>query len=171
MRKRTKKDTLCNLVLHKTTHTVHDFPSVDPQKPARSSEQAFVDEQGGQMGTSGRFRNVGKLARNLGQAFRDLGKLARNFGQTFRDVGKLARSPGQRIRDLEKFIPNAGRTFRGLEKGNHENQQHSDSRIRLMTVSAEISRLAASGITRERGPSMTSSVTIILRRTGRQCMK
>jgi hypothetical protein len=31
--------------------------------------------------------------------------------------------------------------------------------------------LAASGITSERGDSITSSVTIMLRRTGRQCMK
>ena len=41
----------------------------------------------------------------------------------------------------------------------------------LSTTCAEISRLAASGITSERGDSITSSVTIMLRRTGRQCMK
>ena len=45
------------------------------------------------------------------------------------------------------------------------------SRMRLRTTWAEISRLAASGMTRERGPSMTSSVTMRPRRTGRQCMK
>ena len=39
------------------------------------------------------------------------------------------------------------------------------------TVCAEISRLAASGITMLCGLSITSSVTIMLRRTGRQCMK
>ena len=43
--------------------------------------------------------------------------------------------------------------------------------MRLSTTWQEISRLAASGITSERSPSITSSVTIILRRTGRQCMK
>lgn len=43
--------------------------------------------------------------------------------------------------------------------------------IRFSTTVADISRLAASGITNDRGPSMTSSVTIIPRRTGRQCMK
>ena len=48
---------------------------------------------------------------------------------------------------------------------------YSDSSIRLMTTSAEISRLAASGITRLFLLSMTSSVTISPRRTGRQCMK
>ena len=45
------------------------------------------------------------------------------------------------------------------------------SSIRLSTTVAEISRLAASGMTMEVGASMTSSVTIMLRRTGRQCMK
>ena len=44
------------------------------------------------------------------------------------------------------------------------------SSIRLMTTEAEISRLAASGITSESGLSMTSSVTIRPRLTGRQCM-
>ena len=39
------------------------------------------------------------------------------------------------------------------------------------TTVAEISRLAASGMTSEVGASITSSVTIMLRRTGRQCMK
>ena len=43
--------------------------------------------------------------------------------------------------------------------------------ILFKTTVAEISRLAASGITSEVGASITSSVTIILRRTGRQCMK
>ena len=47
---------------------------------------------------------------------------------------------------------------------------YSDSRTRLSTTWAEISRLAASGMTSELGPSMTSSVTIRPRRTGRQCM-
>lgn len=45
------------------------------------------------------------------------------------------------------------------------------SSMRLITTSAEISRLAASGITKLRGLSMTSSVTMRPRRTGRQCMK
>ena len=48
---------------------------------------------------------------------------------------------------------------------------YNDSSIRLSTTVAEISRLAASGITKERGDSITSSVTIILRRTGKQCIK
>lgn len=39
------------------------------------------------------------------------------------------------------------------------------------TTVAEISRLAASGMTIDCGLSMISSVTIMLRRTGRQCMK
>jgi hypothetical protein len=39
------------------------------------------------------------------------------------------------------------------------------------TTVAEISRLAASGITIDCGLSITSSVTIIFRLTGRQCMK
>ena len=39
------------------------------------------------------------------------------------------------------------------------------------TTVAEISRLAASGITSDVGASITSSLTIMLRRTGRQCMK
>ena len=43
--------------------------------------------------------------------------------------------------------------------------------MRFKTTVAEISRLAASGMTSEVGASMTSSVTIMLRRTGRQCMK
>ena len=47
----------------------------------------------------------------------------------------------------------------------------SPSSSLLSTTCAEISRLAASGMTSERGDSMTSSVTIMLRRTGRQCMK
>ncbi len=47
----------------------------------------------------------------------------------------------------------------------------SDSRIRLSTTVAEISRLAASGMTMLCGDSITSSVTIMLRRTGRQCIK
>ena len=42
--------------------------------------------------------------------------------------------------------------------------------MRFSTTVAEISRLAASGITNEVGASITSSLTIILRRTGRQCM-
>ena len=42
---------------------------------------------------------------------------------------------------------------------------------RFSTTVAEISRFPASSMTRERGPSMTSSVTIIPRLTGRQCMK
>lgn len=37
-----------------------------------------------------------------------------------------------------------------------------------MTTEAEISRLAASGMTSEVGASITSSLTIMLRRTGRQ---
>ena len=45
------------------------------------------------------------------------------------------------------------------------------SNTRLSTTSALISRLAASGITRLWSLSMTSSVTIKPRRTGRQCMK
>ena len=45
------------------------------------------------------------------------------------------------------------------------------SNSRFNTTVAEISRFAASGITNERGDSITSSVTIILRRTGRQCIK
>ena len=40
-----------------------------------------------------------------------------------------------------------------------------------MTVWADTTLLAASGITRERGLSMTSSLTIMLRLTGRQCME
>ena len=47
----------------------------------------------------------------------------------------------------------------------------SSSSSRLSTTWAEISRFAASGITSERGDSITESVTIMLRRTGRQCMK
>ena len=42
---------------------------------------------------------------------------------------------------------------------------------RFKTTVAEISRLAASGITSERGDSITLSVTIMLRRTGKQCIK
>ena len=42
--------------------------------------------------------------------------------------------------------------------------------MRLMTTEQLISRLAASGMTRLLGLSMTSSVTMRLRRTGRQCM-
>ena len=45
------------------------------------------------------------------------------------------------------------------------------SNTRLSTTSALISRFAASGITRLWSLSMTSSVTIKPRRTGRQCMK
>lgn len=45
------------------------------------------------------------------------------------------------------------------------------SSIRFRTTVAEISRFAASGITNDCGLSITSSVTIMLRRTGRQCMK
>ena len=45
------------------------------------------------------------------------------------------------------------------------------SNMRLRTTVAEISRLAASGMTSDCGLSITSSVTIMLRRTGRQCMK
>lgn len=45
------------------------------------------------------------------------------------------------------------------------------SSMRLMTTWADISLLAASGMTRLRGPSITSSVTMRPRRTGRQCMK
>lgn len=48
---------------------------------------------------------------------------------------------------------------------------YKDSSIRFSTTVAEISRLAASGITRDCGLSITSSVTIMLRRTGKQCMK
>ena len=44
-------------------------------------------------------------------------------------------------------------------------------KIFFNTVCSEISRLAASGMTMLCGLSITSSVTIILRRTGRQCMK
>ena len=47
----------------------------------------------------------------------------------------------------------------------------SDSNIFFNTVWAEISRFAASGMTMLCGLSITSSVTIMLRRTGRQCMK
>ena len=47
-------------------------------------------------------------------------------------------------------------------------QQYQEKRASL---NAEISRLAASGITIDCGLSMTSSVTIIFLRTGRQCMK
>ena len=47
---------------------------------------------------------------------------------------------------------------------------YSASSMRLMTTSAEISRLAASGMTSELADSITSSVTISPRRTGRQCM-
>ena len=47
----------------------------------------------------------------------------------------------------------------------------SPSNSRLSTTWADISRFAASGITSERDDSITSSVTIMLRRTGRQCMK
>ena len=43
--------------------------------------------------------------------------------------------------------------------------------MRFSTTWAEISRLAASGITSEVEASITSSLTIMLRRTGRQCMK
>ena len=53
----------------------------------------------------------------------------------------------------------------------HEARDQRLSSIRLMTTVADISRLAASGMTSERGDSMTSSVTIMLRLTGRQCMK
>ena len=42
------------------------------------------------------------------------------------------------------------------------------SSIHLMTTEQDISRLAASGMTRLFGLSMTSSVTMRLRRTGRQ---
>ena len=45
------------------------------------------------------------------------------------------------------------------------------SSMRLMTTWADISLLAASGMTRLRGLSITSSVTMRPRRTGRQCMK
>lgn len=45
------------------------------------------------------------------------------------------------------------------------------SRMRLSTTCADISRLAASGITSEWSLSITSSLTIILRRTGKQCIK
>ena len=47
----------------------------------------------------------------------------------------------------------------------------SPSNNLFRTTVAEISRLAASGITIDCGLSMTSSVTIIFLRTGRQCMK
>ena len=43
--------------------------------------------------------------------------------------------------------------------------------MRFMTTWAETARLAASGMTRLVGASMTSSETIMLRLTGRQCMK
>ena len=43
-------------------------------------------------------------------------------------------------------------------------------RISFKTVCAETMRLAASGMTIERGLSITSSVTIMFLRTGRQCM-
>lgn len=49
--------------------------------------------------------------------------------------------------------------------------QFRPSSSRLSTTWAAISRFAASGITSERGDSITSSVTIMLRLTGRQCMK
>lgn len=52
---------------------------------------------------------------------------------------------------------------------NHKKSQRLSS-ILFITTSAEISRLAASGITSELGLSITSSVTIRPRRTGRQCM-
>ena len=48
---------------------------------------------------------------------------------------------------------------------------HRDSSMRFITTWAEISRLAASGMTRLCGESITSSETIMLRLTGRQCMK
>ena len=48
---------------------------------------------------------------------------------------------------------------------------YRDMRIFFSTVWAEISRLAASGMTMLLGLSITSSDTIMLRRTGRQCMK
>lgn len=48
---------------------------------------------------------------------------------------------------------------------------YSASNILFSTTVAEISRLAASGMTRLCGLSITSSVTIMLRRTGRQCIK
>ncbi len=47
---------------------------------------------------------------------------------------------------------------------------YSASSIRLITTSALISRLAASGMTREFLLSITSSVTMRPRRTGRQCI-
>lgn len=52
----------------------------------------------------------------------------------------------------------------------HKSTFYTSSNKCLSTTVAEISRLAASGMTSERGDSITSSVTIMLRRTGRQCM-
>ena len=49
--------------------------------------------------------------------------------------------------------------------------QSKPSKIRFNTTVAEISRLAASGMTIDCGLSITSSVTIIFRRTGKQCIK
>lgn len=48
---------------------------------------------------------------------------------------------------------------------------YNDSNRRFNTTVAEISRLAASGMTKEVGASITSSDTIIFLRTGKQCMK
>jgi len=61
----------------------------------------------------------------------------------------------------QEYTPLAGQMGEG----------YNASSIRLSTTVAEISRLAASGMTNDCGLSITSSVTIILRRTGRQCMK
>ena len=64
-----------------------------------------------------------------------------------------------------------GSSTANLDYGDPFHSYSSPSNNRLSTTWAEISRLAASGITRLRGDSITSSVTIMLRRTGRQCMK
>ena len=48
---------------------------------------------------------------------------------------------------------------------------HRLCNIFLMTVCTDTTRLAASGITILRSESITSSETIMFRRTGRQCMK
>ena len=148
-----------------------------------------------------RWRSPSKSRCRRQEHFADLQKAApdgRNISRTFKKPLPAAgtfRGPSksrcrrqERFADLQKAAADGGKTESTVKSAPIKKERRayvtlrsfllisnyhllSDSNIFFNTVWAEISRFAASGMTMLCGLSITSSVTIIFRRTGRQCMK
>ena len=134
-----------------------------------------------------RWRSPSKSRCRRQERFADLQKAAAGAG-TFRGPSKSRCRRQERFADLQKAAADGGKTESTVKSAPIKKERRayvtlrsfllisnyhllSDSNIFFNTVWAEISRFAASGMTMLCGLSITSSVTIMLRRTGRQCMK